>query len=174
MKTRHGFVSNSSSSSFVVKFPKVPKSVEDVKEMLFKNQEYYWSPYDNDRWTTEEVANTVWTDICDQEKNDFEKAKEILSSGSYDDPDAPDYHQFTKKGGGFDWEAYNEASDIYAAKKMKEFFNSRKLKLQKIDNKEVVEAFYCFEYSDNDSSYFSALEHGNLFQNLEHIKISNH
>lgn len=173
MKTRHGFVSNSSSSSFVVKFPKVPKSAEDVKNMLFIDQEYYYSPYDNERWTVEEVANTVWSDICDQEKNNMEKAKEILSGGSYDDEDAPNYYEFSINGN-IDWDAYNTACDIYADKKMKEFFNNRKLKLKKINKEEVDEVFYCFEYSDSDSSYYSALEHGNLFQNLEYIKVSNH
>ncbi|MNJ05874.1 hypothetical protein D3C73_1674930 [compost metagenome] len=31
-----------------------------------------------------------------------------------------------------------------------------------------------FEYGDEDGPLYSALEHGNLFKNLYHIKISHH
>jgi hypothetical protein len=37
MKIRNGFVSNSSSSSFIVALPFEPKSREDVKKTLFDN-----------------------------------------------------------------------------------------------------------------------------------------
>jgi predicted DNA-binding protein YlxM (UPF0122 family) len=33
---------------------------------------------------------------------------------------------------------------------------------------------YCFSYSDNDGSYSSILEHGDIFENLVHVKISHH
>lgn len=51
MKIRNGFVSNSSSSSFVVAFPKKPETVEEVKDMLFGNgydlDEGYDYPFDS-------------------------------------------------------------------------------------------------------------------------------
>ncbi|HMZ46899.1 MAG TPA: gliding motility-associated C-terminal domain-containing protein [Chitinophagaceae bacterium] len=49
MKIRNGFVSNSSSSSFIVLFPKEPKNATDVKNMLFKE----------DKVAREEVKVTV-------------------------------------------------------------------------------------------------------------------
>ena len=79
MKIRSGFVSNSSSSSFVVIFPKIPKNQEDVKNMLFKEGEKtYSSAYDDDCWPVDQVAQTVWDDICNQEKNDIEKAIDMV------------------------------------------------------------------------------------------------
>ncbi len=36
IKVRHGFVSNSSSSSFIVGFGKVPKTSEELKKVLKK------------------------------------------------------------------------------------------------------------------------------------------
>lgn len=39
MKIRSGFVSNSSSNSFIVIFPTEPKSVDDVKNFLFDKED---------------------------------------------------------------------------------------------------------------------------------------
>jgi hypothetical protein len=171
MKIRNGFVSNSSSSSFVVLFPREPKNATDVKGMLFReDQKFYYSPYGKATWKVEDVAKTVWEDICSQQKNDIARAKEYLTSGSIEDIEAPDFRQYLDN-----WKLYHEEMDRFAQKKLKEFFPIRKLKLQKLNNEPVEEGvLYCFSYSDNDGEYGSALEHGNLFERLKHIVISNH
>lgn len=64
MKIRNGFVSNSSSSSFVVAFLKKPESIEDVMEILFGDREsdgmvtYYDHSYPQRR-----VAEQVFSDL---------------------------------------------------------------------------------------------------------------
>jgi hypothetical protein len=181
MKIRTGFVSNSSSSSFVVLFPKEPQNSTDVRNMLFKaNDNFFQNPYSYDddtdeSWSIEVVAETVWNDIRNQQKNDFEKAKDMITSGTLYGEGAPDYDHYDHIK---DWnkkmEAYHSDMNTFAEKKMKEFFNLRKLKLQKINNEPIDIILYCFEYSDNDGTYNSALEHGDLFRNLKHITISNH
>lgn len=45
MKTRTGFVSNSSSSSFVTAWPKKPKTVDAMNTMLFGDSKEYANPY---------------------------------------------------------------------------------------------------------------------------------
>ena len=80
MKIRNGFVSNSSSSSFVVYFPNEPKSVDDVKNIIFDNDEYY--NYDEYSFLSEIIADIVWKDVCNQSKNDFERAKEMILDGN--------------------------------------------------------------------------------------------
>jgi len=66
MKTRNGFVSNSSSSSFVVAFPKRPKTLEEVKKFLFgdKNAEGEVEYYDS-KIPVDQVAEQVLRDIQD-------------------------------------------------------------------------------------------------------------
>jgi len=69
MKVRKGFVSNSSSSSFVIAFPKEPESFEDVYEAMFGSKEGGISIYDNDGMSHTQIAQKVWDDI----KTGFEK-----------------------------------------------------------------------------------------------------
>lgn len=174
MKIRNGFVSNSSSSSFVVIFPRIPTSVEDVEEMVFKEEKYYYDPFDDNKWTSQQVSETIWKDICDQKPNDFEGAKDIIMSGSFEDgPEYDDNIKDYKER----WKKYDRDIKKYAEKKFNDFFNVRKLKLKKINGEDIQYdggVFYIFEYSDNSGDYFCALEHGNLFHKLKHIKVSNH
>lgn len=155
--------------------------MEDVKEMLFdKDQTLFNNPYYGDNrntsgYSVDQVAETVWNDICGQEMNNFKQATEMIESGHIDDPNAPDYNDFEHiKDNNQKWDMLDDASRKFVDKKMKEIFNLRKLKLKKINNEKVDTTFYCFEYSDNDGEYGSTLEHGDLFHKLKHLKISNH
>lgn len=72
MKIRCGFVSNSSSSSFIVSFPKMPESAEDVLKYLFgadaKNDQQI-EYYDNET-SAMAIANQVWQDILSAQGSD--------------------------------------------------------------------------------------------------------
>jgi len=70
MKTRQGFVSNSSSSSFVVAFPKEPKSFDDVYEAMFDSKDGGISVYDMDGMSHTQVAMRVWNDIKSPVENE--------------------------------------------------------------------------------------------------------
>lgn len=102
MKIRQGFVSNSSSSSFVIKncltFPNlneikdkiVQKVYEDYQERLVENEDWYekhpdWFKYDEERYGTPEVIQK-WVDVCKFEDYDFKSyIREFL--GSLNDKD---------------------------------------------------------------------------------------
>ena len=64
MKTRNGFVSNSSSSSFIVGFDTIPKTVEELKKLLFKNDKIL-SAYDIEL-DTQKAADIIFDDIKNQ------------------------------------------------------------------------------------------------------------
>ena len=64
MKTRNGFVSNSSSSSFIIVLPKKPKSKEETHQFLFNGVDgQIGLDYYDDEVSYSEVAERVFNDI---------------------------------------------------------------------------------------------------------------
>jgi len=64
VKIRDGHVSNSSSSSFIVAFPRKPKSAKDVLEFMFNGKEGgVGCDYIDDGLSYRQVAERVWNDI---------------------------------------------------------------------------------------------------------------
>ena len=64
MKIRTGFVSNSSSSSFIFWFNNIPESKEEVRILLYgENPPRFTTHWDDDAISTEQVASIVFDDI---------------------------------------------------------------------------------------------------------------
>ena len=197
MKIRNGFVSNSSSSSFLVAFPRTPKSVKDVKEILFvKGQNDYPNPYSdyaNDDelfWPVDQVAKIVWNDIKDNGVPTDEQMLECVNGGWFDTyEDLPGhvdvyrddrrdekFRQMQDETKGLDWsseEGRIKHQAVWSAIN-KENVKRAKAILKRFKEKNPDAVFYIFEYSDNDSTLFSAMEHGTLFRRVYHIKTSRH
>lgn len=74
MKTRNGFVSNSSSSSFVVLLPHKPKNVEDLRDMMFPM--WSWDDVIDDEYvdktmTIKEVVGRVFKDMIGGQNEEY-------------------------------------------------------------------------------------------------------
>jgi hypothetical protein len=161
MKIRSGFVSNSSSSSFIVAFPKKPENVEEVKALLFPNGQEAYGCYDY-HCSTQIVAETVWKDIQSQKPDDKEIIWKELHGYLEGGPNS-NWSEFKTADGDINWEALNIERCKYRQKVMKKFTEENSDK-----------TIYCFHYSDDNGSYEEALEHGGLFNYLPHITVSHH
>lgn len=167
MKIRQGFVSNSSSSSFIVAFPKDMEVTSDnVHNHLFGPAFSSITAYDwIGTFSTKEIADQVTRDIREQKPNVDEQIAEALGGHL---PGSPDMDRFRVrkadgKGYDYDWDAYTAANAAFRAQMA-----------EKIKKEFAGQDVYTFEYSDNDGSFMCTMEHGGIFDNVPHMRISNH
>jgi hypothetical protein len=73
MKLRNGFVSNSSSSSFLVVFDNKPQSAEEIQKILFGDEKtILYKTYQHiEAFASSELTNTIYNDIKRQDPNDI-------------------------------------------------------------------------------------------------------
>jgi len=161
MKIKSDFITNSSSSSFIVAFDKFPETVDEMMSVLFEEgQSEFVNPYrfhhsDPSGWSVNEVSEFVLSLTKAAEKSELEDEVRNLVEIDWD--------KFRDEHGNMDWGAYHKAEDGLVASKVDELLNNMKNK------------FICiYEFSDNDGKFYSALEHGDLFRHLQHIRISKH
>lgn len=113
MKTRNGFVSNSSSSSFVILSPHKIESKEDVKRACFFTGDQYTDGIDT--WTADEVVDLLWEQI---ENPDYSAVEDMLDYLQVDINKDSRFQEYIAKRDNI-WEEYHILTDfVYAYETM--------------------------------------------------------
>jgi hypothetical protein len=174
MKIRNGFVSNSSSSSFLVVFDKLPEDALDVHRLLFGPEPSTVSVYDNAAKTID-VAQQVWEDIKEQ-LDKLPYSKEFVFEEFENEAYIRAYNEFEPRRNALyrAGKNYNEVARL-----LEDEEEARRNQLQK----ELSDVFLqrsegkvilSFTYSDKKGEFEALLEHGDIFNHLQHVRISNH
>lgn len=198
MKFRIGFVSNSSSSSFLIGFLTKPRSWKVIKEMLFGNMDYV--EYFGGAFSTIEIAKRVFKDLTGKHPLGKRGLLEEIRGGYF--PGRPNYKwndrpsnklkkqfndQFPQYKGNYcavgkikETMAKELSAKILAAhqKEHDEHQQARENAANKYLSNYVEPKFrglkvYALEYGDHDRPD-AAIEHGGVFENVPHIQISHH
>lgn len=184
MKIRKGFVSNSSSSSFVVAFPHKPETVEGLKEMMFGKQDWHYDWISKSDVPTLTIAEKVFAKVGEKVTNEdvFESIRGGWFGDYYglpgyaDEWDDPEYKAIDKRLDGVPedkkqglrlemqrkfWDKYSEINDKRARDIANTFLDVYK------DRHIAVMVF-----SDNKGE--AVEEHTGIFERLQHIRTSYH
>lgn len=159
MKVRNGFVSNSSSSSFILALERLPQSSDEVNEMIFRPSEGGLGHI--------EKAQIIFRDILEAEQLDDDALFEAFCGGFvYGDPKRnwSNYHETTREERRKQFEEFLERVRVYRKQVMEKFK----------EQNPNAKIFVSLEYGD-DTSLGSELEHNTPWEDLPWVfRISNH
>jgi len=173
MKIRSGFVSNSSSSSFVLAFDKKPESAKELHKLMFGEEEREFpSPWD---WVptapTADIAEATFNRLMELDLDGIlaEFMSGWLDGVNRDWNDGPDCWIDDENGKQVMNPAYTEWSDAEEERekiRALEYFNKWKCP----DN----QVFFRVEFADENGPFECLCEHGGIFENIHHVRISHH
>jgi len=166
MKVRQGFVSNSSSSSFIIAFREKPSSQEELQKLLFGDAEIL-EYLDDYNISTKEAAQIVFGDLTNP-VGEKEILEELDHGTPYGDThlSEPQYPYHLKYG----TPEYEKAQEVFEDEQSKYHKNIADNFMAKTKGM----SYYIVEYCDNDGQTQCTLEHGGTFDNIPHIRVSKH
>lgn len=163
MKVRNGFVSNSSSSSFIVIFPRAPTSAEDVHELLFGKDHVLFDSYDGDI-CSHILVRSIWDEIQEQEAQP-EQCVARLTDELANVQNCVDYYS----------QPTTSQHTAYHADRVK-YYNDILVSVRETLAEPKDQKFYVFDYEDHGSMAF--LESGEQFEHpagkVKAFRISHH
>ena len=162
MKFRWGFVSNSSSSNFILAFNKKPRSVKELQKLLFGDKKFL-TGYDEYAAGTDLIAEAVFAQL----KKPLELDEILLEISEMEGVYIDDFKN--KNVPEFDDPKYDEYAK---AKEEKEIVRALKWFTDwKCPDDQV---FFLVTFGDENGQFESLCEHGGIFDNIHHAHISHH
>lgn len=164
MKVRAGFVSNSSSSSFILPIHKDQSlKSSDIQELLFADKPSVCAFHWLGTFPSSTLADVIAGDLAAAIPNDEEALVQVLKNTV----DSPNIDQFENNEGvglgRINWDAYEQALEEFG-----------KEQLLKIKQDFPEHNLYVLNYSDNDGTLHTTLEHGGVFDAIPHIVVGHH
>ena len=158
-------MSNSSSSSFIVAFPRIPVDANDLREMLLGDAIGYSGHYTSEVWSAMEVADFAWNSM-NGELDEEQVCAEFESGHINGDPEYP-------------VDMYDEGVSQEERRKRYQEWQDKLIAHRHEKAKKFMEQtpdthYYQLEFGDECGGLEAAMEHGDLFQKLPHYVISNH
>lgn len=174
MKIKSDFITNSSSSSFIVVFPNRITNFKDVEHLI----------------TGDAKAKQVLKDALKQKSKKIKIADTILikkiidelKGGYIIDTEVEEIDYFSYQISFCEREGITQA-ELYGNKFwLQSFYDEFDQLTLKVCSKKAIEFIkenvgeylYIFEYSDGDGAFFSDMEHGGTFNQLPHITVNKH
>ena len=192
MKTRNGFVSNSSSSSFIIGLDEKPKHAGKIKVLFLGDRdsvpnEHFYPDWADDKtvpsFSVADIANVIFRDLKDAKPLTEEQIIEEINNGWFDESlqELNDYNTEKDKSWLYEKE-YKERTgkDVREDTKSKAYAEWDRLLRKKWDEREkkhrqMAENFwnkrkkdfegkqvFLLSYSDNDGDLYATIEHGGI------------
>jgi len=186
MKIRNGFVSNSSSSSFIIALSAYPITTKELKTLLFKERKYFYlDTFFDTLYTTKDIMPFIEQEI---KNNLLLKEKDMiknLSEGWFNYPDMrigrPDESPYSMPENYYSLD-FNSKEAIEMRKDRDNICNNyrkeRKEYAKKVfehfKNKTKGQKLFLLSFGNENGGVFAALEYNNTFKNIPHIIINHH
>jgi len=180
VKIRLGFISNSSASSFIVAFEHKPKNAEDVRQMLFGQQEWHYTGHNWGDKPSDVSTQTIAENVFNKIKKKATKAEMLdsIQHGWFDYymfPEMfPGHYDNSEKTHKLSYQDKDDRKEIERIWKEAEDINKNRAR-------NIAEAFrsghkddYIVVMTFSDESGEAIEEHSGIFKRVDHIRTSYH